>query len=755
MSQPLGEISSSDLNLRSPAIKERFSDAGQDDLVNLGHEENHNHGVYDMPFNDDISDVPASSPFDMYPSKPSSPLKPIPTARRNSPAKQTHSPAVAESARNDEFNDVDDLDVDLETPIKNSGPTSSANSIDIHLDEEDHDASAIDYEFSEIGATPLARPIENKQEDVSMDDTCFSDFSAIPNADMTLFARVGQQADKESMTSPTKFSTAGSSFSPTPRRRRGLTTPGSFRQQSSIDDLSPRTPSPSPTPRRIQSSAKEQTTYLLDFTEQINSFSSAYHNSPSRHATMSPSKPQPELASYMASMRTPSPAKQRLPPATPSEQRKLMNLLDFDIPPAPTPRSIPSITARELETVKSNFQSQISSMRATLSGREAEVNSLKEAIADAERRVGENMEAVREERATRESLEMEKAEWEKRGNDLETLLRNAREDFFQGEQERERLAQRLEQSERKREEAEARATEAESKVAGLEAGAASATSQSDEATPGTPKSNKDVETAVEKVARDLHALYKSKHETKVAALRKSYESRWDKRVRELEEQIASLDQENTHLRNNINSNDDVEMSEPRETESSELDRQQLAQALHRAQEQEHRIASLIEDLNTSKREHAQLMSELHQERLEKGDLVAAVEEMLNIQAMAATTNGSTTEPPTPGTSRSTSASSNPFSASINAATGLENLRSSISRVSGLKTPGFGASMMGSGGESRIGRLGSGVSSGSAASSGSGSGLNSGSSASGSGLGLGGYGRSGIMSNIERMGRRGA
>jgi hypothetical protein len=48
--------------------------------------------------------------------------------------------------------------------------------------------------------------------------------------------------------------------------------------------------------------------------------------------------------------------------------------------------------------------SEISSLKATLSGKEAEVASLKTAVGDAERRVGEAWEEVRNEVARKEEL---------------------------------------------------------------------------------------------------------------------------------------------------------------------------------------------------------------------------------------------------------------------------------------------------------------------------------------------------------------
>ena len=88
----------------------------------------------------------------------------------------------------------------------------------------------------------------------------------------------------------------------------------------------------------------------------------------------------------------------------------MLNLLDFELPPPPTPRSLPTVTIREMESVKSQFQSQLSSLTASLSGKEAEVDSLARAVADAERRVGEAQETVRDERSAREHAEAQMAD---------------------------------------------------------------------------------------------------------------------------------------------------------------------------------------------------------------------------------------------------------------------------------------------------------------------------------------------------------
>lgn len=69
-----------------------------------------------------------------------------------------------------------------------------------------------------------------------------------------------------------------------------------------------------------------------------------------------------------------------------------------------TSRSIPTVTSRELEILRSELQSCISRLEATLSGKEAEVMALKHAVTDAAVRVGKNSEELRNERAPQESL---------------------------------------------------------------------------------------------------------------------------------------------------------------------------------------------------------------------------------------------------------------------------------------------------------------------------------------------------------------
>jgi hypothetical protein len=210
---------------------------------------------------------------------------------------------------------------------------------------------------------------------------------------------------------------------------------------------------------------------------------------------------------------------------------------------------------------------------------------------------------------------------------------------------------------------------------------------------------------------DLHASYKKKHENKVAALKRSYEKRWEKRVKELEAKLEELQRENEELRVGR----DLTMSGvvPGALEAAKVEAQTKAQAEDARKVEEHkaRALGLMEEVASMKRDNERLIAELEKERVEKGEMVAAVEEMLSLQAGVTVPDG-------------------PVSS------GMENLRGSISRASGMKPPGFSSTAMPAP-ESRIGRIP----------------VSGGLSRSRSGSGGVGIPRSGgIMGNIERMGR---
>jgi DNA repair exonuclease SbcCD ATPase subunit len=323
--------------------------------------------------------------------------------------------------------------------------------------------------------------------------------------------------------------------------------------------------------------------------------------------------------------------------STPAKSTSLLNLLDFELPPAPTPRSIPTITVRELESMKSQYQSQISSLKATLSGREAEVDSLKKAVGDAERRVGEALENLREERGQREQIEHEKNQWEQRGVEFEHLLQNVRQEVMRSDEEKESLIRRAEESERSTEKQQTRADEAESKILDLEAQLATARA----AIPKNDGSGNTIDEAqiqslvqqqidakVEAVSRELHAVYKKKHETKVATLKKSYEARSEKKCADLQSRLDDLAKQNEQLQASANNNIESSMMFTAD------DRRVMEEANATIEEQRAELANLSVQLDVLHSEQATLQHELEKERIEKGELVAAVDEMLLLQSSA-------------------------------------------------------------------------------------------------------------------------
>lgn len=568
-----------------------------------------------------------------------------------------------------------------------------ANAIKIFEDEE---TMMDDTEDNDADATSMTIDDEHlaEEEPSGPDDTMistFSTFSAVPN--LTMFAKIGH--------SPTKF--ANTSATPTAARGRR--------------ELSPeRTPRPP-----VMHESGNTTNLLMDFTEQINGFSS-------RH-------PEQILSRHQASGR----AMRNSIAGTP--QRTQSNLLDFDIPPLPTPRSIPTVTPRELESLKSAFLSEISSLKASLSGKEAEALSLKTAVGDAEKRVGECMEQLREIRSEREGLVEERDSWEKRGRDMETVLRKVKDEIVMSQREREELEFKLDESEKRREAAEIMAQEAESKMAGMRAGKATSDAASD---PGGNKSpadkknagSREVEIAVERVARELHALYKTKHENKVASLKKSYESRWEKKVRELESRIEDLADENERLK--LGRDATITRFDPNQSIVDEERKAQAVKDSAQIKQLNAEIEKLEAVVNSVKVDNGELRHLLEKERVEKGELVMLAEEMMSMQSLVQTQDK--TAPTATATTPSRPTVTKPRAQSHQAPqthqthhSGPESFRNSIgARPSGLRAPGSVKKPM----ESRIGGIahdrvknGGGI------------------PRPGSGLST----RSGIMSSIEKMG----
>ena len=506
------------------------------------------------------------------------------------------------------------------------------------------------------------------QDQTNIDDTGFTAFSEIP--DMALFGKSGTKRD-DMLYHP------GRDEEVTPRTSRKRSSPSR---------------SPSPTPRRLKTpahtSGETTTSFLIDFTQQIEGIGAYRPSSPSKSTT------QPNLLQFINNQRSPQkPISSRSGQATPVKSNSILNLLDFELPPAPTPRSVPTITVRELESLKSSYLSQISSLKATLSGREAEVESLKRAVGDAERRVGEAQESLREEKSQREHVEQEKATWEQCGDEVEKVLKNVKEEVLKSETEREELVRKMEDTEHRLEEAEARAVKAEERYADALAarvGASEGEDGNDVEQQVQRLVAAQIDAKIEAVSRELHAVYKQKHEKKVSTLKMSYEARSEKKTAELQKRVGELEKQNEELQ----TSKEAAFSSPHAGSSSD------AELKVQIEEHKAHLARLEHEMQTSKQQQDQLMQELQQERIEKGDLVAAVDEMLALQADQGTA---------------------PSGLSI-----VEDFRKSISRPSGLRTPAASSA-----GESRIGRGGVSKSA------------------------IGGIGKSRMLAKIERMGQTGS
>jgi hypothetical protein len=519
---------------------------------------------------------------------------------------------------------------------------------------------------------------ETVEDSIFIDDTCFSMFEAPrPTADcVTPRANTRRPSNNNNDDDDDNLSA-----SPTPRRP---TTPSTARPHTSHLVLT--TPGTSQF-HRTPSTAQSNTTNLIDFTQQIERFANA-SSRPSNQQSPSRRSPQkattePNLLSYLNQQRSPNKR-----PSTPAKSTSLLNLLDFELPPAPTPRSLPTITIRELESMKSQYQSQISSLKATLSGREAEVDSLKKAVGDAERRVGEAQEKLREEKSQREQIEHEKNQWEQRGVEFEQLLTNVREEVMRSDDDKNSLIRRAEESEALAEKNQARADDAHARIADLQAQLATARAAIpkndgsgntiDEASIQTLVQQQ-IDVKVEAVSRELHSVYKKKHETKVATLKKSYEARGDKKLAELQSRMDQLKQQNDELV--ANAGNQVENSMMFTAD----DRRVMEEANATIEEQRAALVGLETELEVLRHETNSLMQSLEQERVEKGELVAAVDEMLLLQSSAPEGN----------------------TAAI-----VDDFRKSISRPSAAANAGIPSSRQAPGPapavESRIGRRGTGM-----------------------------------------------
>lgn len=317
-----------------------------------------------------------------------------------------------------------------------------------------------------------------------------------------------------------------------------------------------------------------------------------------------------------------------------------LDLLDIDFEPMATPRSIPTVTPRELETLRSELQSKISGLEATLSGKEAEVKALTRAITDAEVRAGKASEELRSEQAAREEMQQSKEDMERRSREMEDVLREVKQNAFVEERERDKLRRQVEEAERKTEDAEVRILELNASLETLRSDRINST-PSPAKQPSTPGGPIDVDTAVknatESVARELHALYKTKHERKVADLKVSYEKRWIKQVEQLRSELKASQDEVVKLQTEkeatmsgvIPGQSDAIMKMEGQIEELRRWNEDLSAQKKVVEAESAGFKSQIETLTN---ETDALRLDLQQERVEKGELVAQIDEFLLLKA---------------------------------------------------------------------------------------------------------------------------
>jgi chromosome segregation ATPase len=159
-----------------------------------------------------------------------------------------------------------------------------------------------------------------------------------------------------------------------------------------------------------------------------------------------------------------------------------------------------------------------------------------------------------------------------------------------------------------------------------------------------------VKDATERVARELHSLYKGKHETKVEALKKSYAARWEKQVRELQENLKSAKDEIVKMQTERDATmsgvlpGQAQMLEGLQREKEEMQAEKTM--LHA------RIKGLEEESRTMRGENEDLRLNLDKERAEKGELVAQVDLFLSMEADVGPKAGTVDERPAEATSPS-------------------------------------------------------------------------------------------------------
>lgn len=246
----------------------------------------------------------------------------------------------------------------------------------------------------------------------------------------------------------------------------------------------------------------------------------------------------------------------------------------------------------------------------------------------------------------------------------------------------EEAEERVRDAESRAADAEARAIEAATKVA--HTGLTSSEAESHSGPLFTAEQvQKQIDEKVHSLSTELHAIYKKKHVTKVTALKKAGELKTREKCAELQSKVEELEREKEELRSKL----DATLSGVLPKDFS-LAAEQREDDLRRMEEMsviiERQKAAMVgkeTELSTARSEFSILMRDLERERVEKGELVAAVDEMLLMQEDISTVNAAA------GTMV------DDFKKSVSGLSGIAGGRASGLRgptTSGLKGPGFGS-----------------------------------------------------------------
>jgi DNA repair exonuclease SbcCD ATPase subunit len=317
-----------------------------------------------------------------------------------------------------------------------------------------------------------------------------------------------------------------------------------------------------------------------------------------------------------------------------------------------------------VEELKATFNSQVAQLKAQLSGREVEVDGLRTAVEETEARCAElsnilkdQKEKFEEEKRAweevkvelRELFEAEKAEKESISSRLvekeiavETLHGELGEKDTEVKNLKKRLRDTEDELERTREEVIRVKTEADTAAAATPVAPLSAPAIFDE-----EAADRRTQETVERVARELHNLYKARHETKVASLKKRYESRWENQVAALQQQVEALSRKNEELTKELEQKSVEQLKADMEFAPVKVGGDEAAEAAKAREEEaaKREEAAKAREEEAKKREEAAakreeelmkrvtaLEKQLDEEREERNGVIALADELLALHS---------------------------------------------------------------------------------------------------------------------------